>query len=176
MRQRLEERPLVDQSSDSCHARPRRGIPIASRNLPAVTSSTIPDRRAASPSAVSSQASHPQVGNASVRQRPSRRWSPGNAVNTRTIDAESRLRGRSLTLGRTRSLLSSSWSRPYPSRRSTSNVVSSRLSKRNAKSCRSRKRSGSVTREYASCGGSSLPQRLPLNFHAQFALGPSNIV
>jgi hypothetical protein len=174
MRPRLEERPLGDQNSDSCHARPRSGNPIASRNLPAVTSSTITDRRAASPSTVSSQASHPQLGNASVRQRPSRTWSPGNAVNTRTIGAASGLRGRSFMLGRTRSLLSSSWSRPYPSRRSTSKVASSRLSKRTAKSCRARKRSGSVRREYASGGGPSLSQRLPLISPVQFHLGPSN--
>jgi hypothetical protein len=155
MRARLVECPPGEQNSDSCHASPTSGTQMASRNLPAVTSSTIWVRRPPSPSAVSAQASHPQLGKASMRQRPIRTRSPGNAVNATAIDAALVSRGTSLTLGRARSTLSNPLSRPYPSTCSTSKVVSKWPINSTMRVCRGRKRSGFVTREYASGSGTA---------------------
>jgi hypothetical protein len=54
----------VAQNSDSCNAGPSAGIWIASRKWPAVRSSISDFKRSVSLSAVSSHASHPQVGKA----------------------------------------------------------------------------------------------------------------
>jgi hypothetical protein len=97
--------------------------------------------------AVSSQASQPHAGKASVHQRPARTLSPGNVVKVTVTGAAFESRGTSLTLGRATAPTSNSLSRPWPSIRSTSNDACSCASNVSTKSCRGRNRSGFVTRE-----------------------------
>ena len=78
-----------------------------------------------------------------------------------TIGAACGSFGASLIAGRARLILPSSSSASGPSNRSTANSRSSRSSSSRAASCRGWKRSGLVTREYASSGGPSVPHLSP---------------
>jgi hypothetical protein len=143
-----EQRSPTEQNSDVWEAAPSAGIRIASRKWPAVRLSISNFKRLVSLSAVSSHASHPQVGKAVVHQRPKRTRSPGKAEKATTMGAALTSRGTRVTLGRA-SLhpSSSSESRPCPAVRSTSNSSSKRSSNSAATSCRDANRSGFVTRE-----------------------------
>ncbi len=97
---RPEKRRGGDHRSHSCQTSPSGDIVIPSRNLPATTSSIISARRIVSSFAVSSQASQPHTGKASVNQRPAPTLSPGNVVKVTVRGAAFESRGTSLTLGR----------------------------------------------------------------------------
>jgi hypothetical protein len=130
-------RPPPDQNSHSCHAVPSAGIRIDSRKRPAVRFSIIDFKRSLSLSAASSHASHPQVGNAAVHQRPKRTTIPGKAENATTMGAAPASLGTRVAIGRATLMpCSSSGSRPYPSARSVSNSRSNRSSKSSATRCR----------------------------------------
>ena len=96
-----------------------------------------------------------------MRQEPNLKRSPGNSVKATTIGAACRSCGTSLTGGRARLYLPSSSSGSCTSDRSTENSRSSRSSNSVAAACRGWKRSGLVTREYASSGGPSMPHLSP---------------
>ena len=128
---------------------------------PETTASTIRVISLNNPSGVSSQASQPQLGNGAVRQEPNLTCSPGNLEKATTIGAACGSCGVSLMGGRARLSLPSSSSAWRPSSRSTANSRSSRSSNSVAASCRGWKRSGLVTREYASSGGPSIPHLPP---------------
>ena len=121
--------PSLNRNSDSCQPLPSStGTCIDSRNPPETTDSTILVICSIEPSAVSSQASQPQLGNGSVRQEPNLRCSPGKSVNATTIGAACGSCGTSLTGGRASLILASSSSTSCSSNRSTANSRSSRSS------------------------------------------------
>ena len=98
----LEELPTGDQNSAFVQPCPREGINgrwTVSRNLPAVTASTMLLSRSISSSVDSAQASQPQTGKSSVCHRPKRTCRPGKAVNATAMGAASGSMGLSLTHG-----------------------------------------------------------------------------
>ena len=96
-----------------------------------------------------------------VRQEPNLKCSPGKSVKATRIGAACGSCGTSLMGGRASLSLPSSSSASCPSNRSTANSRSSRSSNPVAAACRGWNRSGSVTREYASSGGPSIPHLSP---------------
>ena len=142
-------------------------MPILRRSVvqfcsaPLVRFHTALDISSIDPSAVSSQASQPQSGNDSVCQEPNLKCSPGKSVYATTIGAACGSCGTSFMGGRASLTLPSSSSASCPSNRSTPNSRSSRSSNSVAAACRGWKRSGLVTREYASSGGPSIPHLSP---------------
>ena len=154
----LRKPPSLYRNSDSRQPSPSsRGTRIASRNPPETTASTILIISSIDSSGISSQASQPQSGNGSVRQEPNFKYTPGKSVKAATIGAACGSCGTSRMGGRARvTPLQSSFS-SCPSSRSTANSRSSLSSNSVAAACRGKKRSGLVTREYASLGGPSDP-------------------
>ena len=143
----------------------RRLIPTRRDSVkpPDITASTICPSRSDSPSKIESHASQPHEGNGSTCQRPNLTTRPGNDVKPTAIGAAFDGRGVTRRVSRAGSdPRSRSGSRPNAASASTSYRTTSRSSSTAAKSWSGAKRSGSVIRPYASSGGPSKPQRLPL--------------